>query len=77
MLYQSKTLLEFGYNSLFYTHIDNGLWDIATVTMQYWNPEILVWAKKENIREKVIRISRIDLSGNYVTTNTVLNLGPP
>ena len=40
MLYQSKTLLEFGYNSLFYTHIDNGLWDIATVTMQYWNTEL-------------------------------------
>ena len=39
MLYQSKTLLEFDYNSLFYTHIDNGLWDIATVTMQYWKPE--------------------------------------
>ena len=39
MLYQNKTLLECGYNSLFYTHIDNGLWDIATVTMQYWNPE--------------------------------------
>ena len=45
MLYQSKTLLEFCYNALFYTHIDNGLWDIATVTMQYWNPEFSILCK--------------------------------
>ena len=42
MFYQSKTLLEFGYNLLFYTRKDNGLWDIATVTMQCWNPELSI-----------------------------------
>ena len=38
-LIHSKTSLKFGCNSPFYTNIDNGLWDIATVTMQWWNPE--------------------------------------
>ena len=37
MFLHGETSLEFGCNSLFCTNIDNGLWDIATVTVQSCN----------------------------------------
>ena len=40
MFYLSKTPIKFGSNSLFNTNIDNGLWDMTTVTMQFRIPEL-------------------------------------
>ena len=43
MFYHSKTLLEFGCNSLFYTNLNNGFWDyLATLTMQCQIPELVI-----------------------------------